>query len=991
MHNHLSKKSEAVLFLLLSAASLLWSSMSYALDCTQLGSAGNTTVTSSASCAVASTWSTGSVTVNSGGSIQSSSAGGAALGTSQNRNLGNLINSGSILGSGSGTGGLWVNNSTISQFTNNGTLSATGNAITLTDYYGYLGWPQPTITTLSNTGTISTTTGSSATINNYGGSIGSFSNALGASITSSGGAAIDNYNYTRSANITSITNAGTISGYGYGIRNQSGALISTITNTGSIVATSSGSAYSISNSGTINTINNSQNNLTLTGNLPANYNAIFSSTSSYGKLIATSISGNLIFGVDSSSVLSAFTYTGVLSGLSSSNISNFSTISTTWTNFDSSYKWMLVQGSSSTTWDLAVSNRSSNINSGGVYQSSGLGTTVNPVFNGGTLQVSAAGTIANSFTITSSNGTIDQNGVSSNFSGVISDAVSGTPGKLFITNTGPAQQGKVTLSGLNTYTGGTEVQAGATLSIASASALGTGALSLVGSASVPATLETTGTMTINNSINVTGDPVFSIAPSTTTTISNPITGTGDVEVSGGGTLNLTSVNTYSGPTVVDSGSTLALSGNGSIATSSSVTNNGTLDLAGASSTVNLGVAYTQSSTGTTKLAASPGSFQKIVVSGAATLGGALSLSASAGNYSIGRYSLLSAGSLSGTYSSFSNNLASVTALGYSLSYDSSNVYLNLAPNSSATLQTIQQNGQALSSIYNLQAAALQAGLSYDCVKYDESNLCVSVGGRYTYAGTVPSGNAQAGLVIVGYRPSLSTRLGAFADQSASITTPNNISQTRTSPMWGLFGTWHMNKDHTGLSAQASAASSASELNISRNASTVSEMGQGKTQFNGQAYQVQSNYAQPITETTMLVPYLGLRYTRINQGAYIENTSAQVAYPVSYNAMTQNTFSVITGLGVQSYLAERLKGKAAVGLQQNLNYSIGNYAGTSSIPGMTAFSTSMPGNINTMTTASGGLYYDLRKNEQLGLTALWQQQPFVNTNTTTVLATYTMGF
>ena len=549
------------------------------------------------------------------------------------------------------------------------------------------------------------------------------------------------------------------------------------------------------------------------------------------------------------------------------------------------------------------------------------------------------------------------------------------------------------MTGTNTYSGGTEVQTGAVLSIASASALGSGTLALVGSATVPATLETTATMTIGNPITVSGDPVFSVASGTTTTVSAPITdgsSAGDVVVSGGGTLNLTSVNTYTGPTTVDAGSTLALSGSGSSATSSLVTNNGTFDLTSASSTVNL-QAFTQSSTGTTNMVASPGSFQKIVVTGAASLGGTLGLTAAAGNYQIGRYTLLNAGSVTGTFSTFSNNLASVTSLGYLLSYDASNVYLNLAPNSSATYQRIQQNAQALGTAINLQAAALQAGLSYDCVKYDENNLCVSVGGRYTYAGTGPSGNAQSGLVIVGYRPTLTTRIGAFADQSVNISTPSNITQSKTSPMWGMFGAWNMNKDGNGLSVQGSAAFAASELNISRSASSVTEAGTGKTQFTGQAYQVQANYAQPVTDSTKLVPYLGLRYTRINQGAYNENSSSQVLYPVSYNAMAQNTFTAIGGLGVQSHLAEKLKGTASVGVQQNLNYSMGNYAGSSTIPGMTTFSAQMPGNTNTMATASAGLYYDVKKNEQLGLTALWQQQPFISTNTTSVMATYTMGF
>jgi autotransporter-associated beta strand protein len=306
------------------------------------------------------------------------------------------------------------------------------------------------------------------------------------------------------------------------------------------------------------------------------------------------------------------------------------------------------------------------ITTGTTAQSSGLGSTVLPQFQGGTLQVSASGNITQNFTINNANGTIDQNAFNSNFSGVVSDAVSGTAGKLFITNSGTAGVGKVALSGVNTYSGGTEVQAGATLSIADSRAIGSGGLDLLGSATAPAILETTATMTISAPITVSGDPVFSVAPTTTLTVSSPVTdgvSAGDVVVDGGGTLNLIATNTYTGPTTINSGPTLALTGNNaSIATSSAVTNNGTFDLRAANPGGVTVKAYTQGSTGILRLAATaPGTFQKLMVLGNATLNGTLDLTATAGNYAMGRYVLVDAsGSRSGTFGTFNTNLASVT-------------------------------------------------------------------------------------------------------------------------------------------------------------------------------------------------------------------------------------------------------------------------------------------------------------------------------------------
>ena len=333
-----------------------------------------------------------------------------------------------------------------------------------------------------------------------------------------------------------------------------------------------------------------------------------------------------------------------------------------------------------------------------------------------------------------------------------------------------------------------------------------------------------------------------------------------------------------------------------------------------------------------------------------------------------------------------------TAWTLALESDSTTIW-DLIVQSSATntLASVQQNSNGLATVYNQQSAAYQAALSYDCQVYDENNLCVSVGGRYTYAGPSPSSNQQAGLVILGYKPVQTFRVGAFADQSVNISTPTGFSQSKTSPMWGFFAKWHKNKDETGLGVQASAVTSASSLTATRPQLFNTETGSGSTQFNGQGYQLTTNYHQPVTNNTSVVPYLGLRYTRINAGAYTENTTATVTSPLSYNAMAQNTFSAIAGLGVRSHLAEKLTGTASVGIQQNLNYSMGNYAGTSNITGLESFSVQMPGNVNSMATATAGMFYDINKRERVGFNVLWQQQPFIATNTTTALATYTIGF
>ena len=535
--------------------------------------------------------------------------------------------------------------------------------------------------------------------------------------------------------------------------------------------------------------------------------------------------------------------------------------------------------------------------------------------------------------------------------------------------------GTLQLSGNNTaYTGAAVISAGATMQGAAAAIVGS---------------------TGNGSL--TNNGIISFKDSGVGTYSAPIVGSGSVAMNGLGSVTLSGANTYSGQTTISSGGTLALANSGSIANSSLVTNNGTFDIQQKTSNTNLAGNYVQSSTGQLNMGLTTSNVEKLVIAGTASLSGGLYVNAAPGQYSAGRYTLITTAlaGRSGTFTSFTTDF-DIALSKYRLTYDGSDVYLQLDSSftevdNANTVQSVQITAAGLANIYNQQVAAYQAALTYDCRVYDKNNLCVSVGGRYTYAGPSPSANQQAGLVVVGYKPSQNFRIGAFADQSISTSMPSGFSQGNAGPMWGLFAKWHMNHDETGLGIQASGVASSSTLNITRAQLTNTEAGSGATQFSGQGYQLTANYHQPVTDSLSVVPYIGLRYTAVNTGAYTESSSANVTLPLSYSAMAQKTFSAIGGLGFQLGLAESLTATASIGIQQNLKYSMSNYQVKSAIVGLESFSVAMPSNVNSMATASAGLIYDINKRERLGFNILWQQQPFIATNTATALATYTIGF
>ncbi|WP_174504146.1 autotransporter-associated beta strand repeat-containing protein [Acidiphilium sp. C61] len=147
------------------------------------------------------------------------------------------------------------------------------------------------------------------------------------------------------------------------------------------------------------------------------------------------------------------------------------------------------------------------------------------------------------------------------FAGVFSDASGSTPGYLVISDSG--QGGAVILdpTAANTFTGGVQVQAGATLQIANGDALGAGTVQLLGTATTPAVLNVTSTTTISNAIQVQGDPTYTVASGQTVAQAgqvSDVTGqVGDVVVQGGGTLLLQpaagATNTYTGGTDIENG------------------------------------------------------------------------------------------------------------------------------------------------------------------------------------------------------------------------------------------------------------------------------------------------------------------------------------------------------------------------------------------------------------------------------------------------------
>jgi len=458
----------------------------------------------------------------------------------------------------------------------------------------------------------------------------------------------------------------------------------------------------------------------------------------------------------------------------------------------------------------------SDLSSGGAMRFTGAGTAaltgantfsgVTTIDSGTTLQIGNGGTTG----ALGSGAVIDNGALAFNRADdiTVANAISGS-GDVAIQGAGTT-----TLTGVNTFSGGLTVGTGATLGISSSTALGSGRVALVGSASVTAALKLVGNMTISNPITVSGDPLFCVIPDTTTIITSAITdgaSAGDVVVQGGGVLALAAANSYTGATTIGSGSTLALRSAGAIAASANVDNAGALDLRGLTGGASLGGSFTQSSTGSLFMRMAASGPQSLTIAGAASLDGVLSLTAAPGTYKSGVYRLLSAGSVSGTFSSFSTNLASFARL-YSLSYSGGAVDLTLVlgPDAANTRRALNANSASLGTAMAQRVTTLAGMMDYDCPAFDQYGFCLSFQARYS---AMDARNDGAGVLTTAWRLSPQVRLGGFIDQAAARDAGAGLKMNAPRPSFGAFLAFGQRPDGRGLQAKLSGAMNTGDVTV----------------------------------------------------------------------------------------------------------------------------------------------------------------------------------
>ena len=406
--------------------------------------------------------------------------------------------------------------------------------------------------------------------------------------------------------------------------------------------------------------------------------------------------------------------------------------------------------------------------------------------NGGGLQWASGSTADISSRLTAlgaGGGTLDTNGNNVTLASAITGAGALTKQGL----------GTLTLTGNNLYGGGTTVTGGL-INFTTANNFGTGQITLNGGGlqwATGNTLDISARLTALGAGGGTFD-----TNGNNVTLASAITGAGGLTKQGSGLLNLTGVNTYTGPTAINAG-TLAVNGNvtSNVTVGTAGTLGGTGLITGAVNTqgiiapgnsigtITVSGSFTQAAGSTYQVEVNAaGQGDRINVTGApgtATInGGTVQVIAASGSYANSTtYTILNAtGGRTGTYSGVTSNFAFLTP---TLSYDPNNVFLTLAlqggsssgflmsaytPNQKAVGAALNQSFSGASGDFATVIGTL-AGLNAFA---GPAALNAISGEQYADFGTMNTNNAAMFMGAIGQQMAVARGTPAASGQRASL-------------------------------------------------------------------------------------------------------------------------------------------------------------------------------------------------------------------------------
>ena len=318
------------------------------------------------------------------------------------------------------------------------------------------------------------------------------------------------------------------------------------------------------------------------------------------------------------------------------------------------------------------------------------------------------------------------------------------------------------------------------------------------------------------------------------------------------------------------------------------------------------------------------------------------------------------------------------------------IFGSLGPTAAETQASLNMQARRLRGAFNsTMASGNFANMNtYDCNLFDQNNMCISAGGRYTSIDN-PSSNHSAAVVVLGHKISPHIRIGGFLDQSVNHNMPSGVDMSNKNPMAGAFAVWNHQADGLGLQMKLANAYLDKDVTTSRAVVGTSEAGRGRTDLNTQSYVGELSYAFNYQDSTIVRPYFAVRYTNIKQDGYTEDTTASVTAPLTYAKLSDRSTTALMGVKLNHSLTPKTNLTASLGIEQDINHQVDKLTATG-VADLT--SENFNNHIKrTRPVASAGAYYAVAKNQRLSGEVYYQQLPFQSTGSATAYFNYMIGF
>jgi hypothetical protein len=337
--------------------------------------------------------------------------------------------------------------------------------------------------------------------------------------------------------------------------------------------------------------------------------------------------------------------------------------------------------------------------------------------------------------------------------------------------------------------------------------------------------------------------------------------------------------------------------------------------------------------------------------------------------------------------------------------------------------------QTLSSVAPLQGptlnalhqryAVLNAVMEYDCNKFDKHNFCISAQARATGFGTQTTG---AGVFNIAHRPTEQTRVGAFLDYQVAagnpITDPSAVGAGvvnsgsvnygyNSATFGGYLGFSETGySEHIvnrGLQAFVSGGFNPGKLQTTRALMldpygldfVDSQPGTGTASLNAYYARGMLGYGVGLTERATLMPYLGVRYTDVSRGGYVEKYNSVVTQPLVFNAFYERLVTGFGGMMLNGQVTDRFGVLAGLGAELDFSRSASSFSGFSPLPiqdSLFAFGFLHGGAWNGFRpTGTIGAYYDVMPNHRVSLNGYAGQQAFTTRTFTSTMLGYQIAF